>query len=161
MGGKKYSVGIDVGTHSIGFAAVETNANGDPISLLNAMVQIHDSGLDRTKMKTATTRLAESGVAGRARRLLRRRRKRLVALDRYIESLGWPITEVTPDPRDSWRIRAELASVRISDENERNRKLAIAVRHIARHRGWRNPYSRLENLKTRSEPSEKLLALQE
>lgn len=159
MGGKKYSVGIDVGTHSIGFAAVETNEAGEPIALLNSMVLMHDSGLDPSQMKTASTRLAESGVARRTRRLVRRRRKRLIALDRLIESLGWPIVEIPADPRDPWRVRAELAQTRITDPVEQKRKLSIAVRHIARHRGWRNPYSRVENLKTVTEPTEKFLAL--
>lgn len=161
MGGKKYSVGIDVGTHSIGFAAVETNEAGDPVALLNSMVLMHDSGLDPSQMKTASTRLAESGVARRTRRLVRRRRKRLIALDHLIESLGWPIAEVTEDPRDPWRIRAELAQTKITDPTEQKRKLSIALRHIARHRGWRNPYSRPENLRTASEPTEKFMALRE
>lgn len=34
----RYRVGIDVGTHSIGFCAVEVDESGMPIQLLNSMV---------------------------------------------------------------------------------------------------------------------------
>ena len=72
-----YKVGIDVGTNSVGFCALQVDANGSPVKLLNSMVKIHDSGVDPEKVKSAVTRLASAGFARRTRRLYRRRKKRL------------------------------------------------------------------------------------
>src|SRR5699024_6324276 len=149
----RYFVGVDVGTHSIGFAAIRVSDDDTPLEVLNALSLIHDSGLDPAQMKTATTRLAASGVARRTRRLVRRRRKRLVDLDHLLTEWRWPLPKAGTDPYEAWHARARLATERVSNETERHRLLSIAVRHIARHRGWRNPYSRVESLLTPVEPS--------
>lgn len=125
------------------------------------MVRVHDSGLDPAKIKTATTRLASSGLARRTRRLMRRRRARLRELDALLSGWGWPIARESEDPYQPWRVRAELAAGRIDDSKEQTQFLAIAARHMARHRGWRNPYSRVESLLSPSEPSEQFDAFRD
>jgi CRISPR-associated endonuclease Csn1 len=151
---KRYVVGIDVGTNSVGMAALEVDALGMPIDLLSAISQIHDSGV--LEAKTATTRLAASGVARRVRRLRRKRVRRLAELDRRLIELGWFDGRQTPgtDPYAPWRARAQLSSEVIGDEDERSALLAVALRHIARHRGWRNPYAKASQFYSPSEPSE-------
>ena len=154
----KYWVGIDVGTHSVGCAAIEIDDDGFPIQILNAKVQIHDSGVDPAKVKSATTRLAVSGVARRTRRLVRRRRKRLQALDSALNSWGWVAQDDSNDPHAPWRARARLASEFIGDKEERNALLGLSLQHMARHRGWRNPWVRVESLFEEQEPSEQFEA---
>lgn len=160
---RKYRVGIDVGTHSIGFCAVEVDQDGSPVELLNSMVFIHDSGIDPGGAKTAQTRKLVSGVARRTRRLYRTRRKRLADLDATLTQLGYPLVsfEDFVDPRYPWFARADLADGYIKDDTERLEALSVAFRHIARHRGWRSPYSRVESLLADSEPSSFLTGLRE
>lgn len=145
---KKFAVGIDVGQASVGFAAIELDDSGIPIRFLNSSVVLHDSGVDPDAAKTALTRKAVSGVARRARRGRRHRKARLRALESLMEDLGWnPDTvEKVSSEYGEWEARAKLASQYISDEAERKRLLVVAMRHIARHRGWRSPWQRNESL---------------
>ena len=131
--------------------------------ILSAISLIHDSGVDPDSAKSAATRLATSGIARRTRRLYRRKRKRLAKLDKFIRSQGWPLKEFEEyeDPFYPWRVRAELATTPITDKQELGEKLSIALRHIARHRGWRNPYSKVTALYTVTEPADALMSIQE
>ena len=158
-----YRVGIDVGSYSLGMAAIAIDDDGKPTEILSAISLIHDSGVDPDSAKSAATRLATSGIARRTRRLYRRKRKRLAKLDKFISSQGWPLKEFEEyeDPFYPWRVRAELATTAIADQQELGEKLSIALRHIARHRGWRNPYSKVTALYTVTEPSDAFLAMQE
>lgn len=157
-----YRVGIDVGTNSVGFAAVEVDDSGMPTRILNSVVHLHDSGVDPEQAKAAVTRRASSGVARRTRRLIKRRKKRLRRLDQYIEALGWPIVdhESSTDPYLPWNTRAKLAQEKLTGD-ELKAALSIAVRHIARHRGWRSPYSRVESLFSEQVPSEQFNTMKE
>ena len=158
-----YRVGIDVGSYSIGMAAIAIDGDGKPTEILSAISLIHDSGVDPDNAKSAATRLATSGIARRTRRLYRRKRKRLAKLDKFISSQGWPLKEFEEyeDPFYPWRVRAELATTPITDQQELGEKLSIALRHIARHRGWRNPYSKVTALYAVAEPSDALVSIQE
>lgn len=158
-----YRVGIDVGSYSIGMAAIAIDDDGKPTEILSAISLIHDSGVDPDSAKSAATRLATSGIARRTRRLYRRKRKRLAKLDKFISSQGWPLKEFEEyeDPFYPWRVRAELATTAITDQQELGEKLSIALRHIARHRGWRNPYSKVTALYAVAEPSDALVSIQE
>lgn len=158
-----YRVGIDVGSYSIGMAAIAIDDDGKPTEILSAISLIHDSGVDPDSTKSAATRLATSGIARRTRRLYRRKRKRLAKLDKFISSQGWPLKEFEEyeDPFYPWRVRAELATTPITDKQELGEKLSIALRHIARHRGWRNPYSKVTALYAVTEPSDALVSIQE
>lgn len=140
-------VGVDVGTHSLGMSAIRVDENGMPLELLSTLSLIHDSGIDKDGMKTATTKLAASGVARRTRRMFRQRRRRLAELDSLLESLGYPLTDVSEnvDTYLPWQLRARLASEPL-ERGSAEAAMAIAFRHIARHRGWRNPYSGVESL---------------
>ena len=148
---RTYRVGIDVGTHSVGLAAIEFDNLGRPAKILSAMSCIHDSGV--LEAKTATTRLAAAGIARRVRRLRRRRVKRLVALNKWLEEKGWSSLSDEGNPYLPWLARKQLATEKITDESLRNAYLATALRHMARHRGWRNPYVRVSSLYQCSEPS--------
>lgn len=155
---RKYRIGIDVGLNSTGLAAIEVDGDGKPIKLLNLQVNVHDGGVDPTKNDNGTSRLAVSGVARRTRRMRARRRKRLNELDELIsaEPYNYPLVDTNDlgSAFEPWYARAKLADAYIEDEAERKQKLSIALRHVARHRGWRNPYHRLESLLDAPEYSE-------
>ncbi|MDY3126887.1 MAG: HNH endonuclease [Corynebacterium sp.] len=120
------------------------------------MSLIHDSGLDPDQQKSAVTRLASSGVARRTRRLYRRRRHRMIALEKYLVNQGWETEpfESYADPYLPWKARVALVDGFIQDAQERGKLLSIALRHIANHRGWRNPYHKTSSLYNPGEPSD-------
>lgn len=160
---QKYRVGIDVGSYSVGCAAIAIDDAGFPTEILSAVSFIHDSGLDPDSQKTAITRLAVSGVARRTRRLYRRRRHRMIKLEKFLEKQSWTTLpfESYSDPYLPWKARVELANGFIADEAERGEKLSIAMRHIANHRGWRNPYVKTVSLYSPGEPSDAFEAIRE
>ena len=163
-GDLRYRVGIDVGLKSIGFCAVEVDEKDQPIRLLNSMVFIHDAGVDPNENKAAKSRKLTAGVARRTQRGVRQNRRRLAELDRALsEELNWPLPnlEEFEDSYEPWHTRAELVDHYVEDESERLEALSIAVRHMARHRGWRNPYIKVDSLLTPVEPSEFLRGLNE
>ena len=161
-------MGIDVGTHSVGLATLRVDEQGTPIELLSALSHIHDSGVGKEGREKHKTRKKVSGVARRAQRLLRSRRKRLQQLDEALLDLGFPIP--TPgefldpnepaDPYRVWRMRARLVEEQLPEEL-RAPAISMAVRHIARHRGWRNPYSKVESLLLPADESPFMKALRE
>lgn len=160
----RYRVGIDVGLKSIGFCAVEVDENDQPLRLLNSMVFVHDAGVDPNENKAAKSRKLTAGVARRTQRRTAQNKRRLAELDRVLsEELHWPLPSLEDfaDPYEPWRTRAELVEHYIKDDAERAEALAIAIRHIARHRGWRNPYLSVDSLLTPQEPSEFLRGLNE
>lgn len=156
-----YRVGIDVGTHSIGFSAIQTGPTGTPTNILTSTSFIHDGGVDPDHHKAGDTRRAVSGTARRVRRLMRRTRTRLDKLDTFLSDNGFPIiTDATEnDPHEPWLIRATLATTPITSATQLDHHLSIAVRHMARHRGWRNPYQKVDTLLGDLQPSPKLIEL--
>ncbi len=151
-----YVVGIDVGSRSVGLAALAVDSRGVPTHILNSVVYTHDGGVDPNHNKSAETRKSVRGLARRVRRLIARRSKRERALDRYLTKLGWPLVDLSKES-DSflpWHARARLCGEFIEDPEERDRLLSIAVRHMIRHRGWRNPWTRVESLLEEQDPSD-------
>lgn len=142
-----YRVGIDVGLRSVGFAAIQVDEHGVPTGILNAMSLIHDAGLDPDGQKAALTRKLTAGVARRTRRRYRQRRKRLQALDQFLRKQGYPTPPLDEsEEKAGWKARAALATAKIDSAEDLKLSVSHAARHIARHRGWRNPYARTESL---------------
>ncbi|HIW95630.1 MAG TPA: HNH endonuclease, partial [Candidatus Corynebacterium gallistercoris] len=157
----KYKAGIDVGTHSLGCAAIEVDEAGQPVRLLSAVSFIHDSGIDPDSNKSAETRLAASGVARRTRRLYRRRKRRTIKLEKFLRSQGWKTVpfEEYRDPYFPWKARVSLVNEYITNDSERGELLSVALRHIANHRGWRNPYHKTSSLYSPDGPSDAFEAI--
>lgn len=147
MAAKRIRVGIDVGSYSVGLTTLEVDEDDVPLRILSSLSLIHDAGLDKDGKKEAQTRRQVSGVARRARRLMRERHRRLKNLDATLVRLGYPLPDFGDgkDPYLVWRVRSELAEEPFPDEARRY-AIAMAIRHIARHRGWRNPYTKVESL---------------
>lgn len=152
---KNYGIGIDVGYRSVGCAAIEFDDDGFPIKTLSLVSFRHDGGLDM-KGEKPKIRKATRGVARRTMRMNRRRKQRLRNLDKVLSNLGYTVPE---DPGsetyEAWTSRALLASIKLASAEELNEHLVRAVRHMARHRGWANPWWSLDQLeKASQEPSE-------
>ena len=160
---RRYRLGIDVGLNSVGLAAIEVDDADMPVRILNMQSIIHDGGVDPQKNKEAITRKKQSGIARRTRRMRRRRNARLARLDGLLEYYGYPIVE--PEsltaPFEEWRVRGALADHYIKDDERRREDISIALRHIARHRGWRNSYRSVESLLTENPYSAQYAELHE
>ncbi|RSX55612.1 HNH endonuclease [Bifidobacterium dolichotidis] len=143
----RYRVGIDVGLNSVGLAAIEVDSDDNPLRILNAQSVIHDGGVDPQSQKTADSRRQQAGIARRTRRMRRNRVKRLKALDNWLISHNYPVYEADElDWFEAWKVRDQAATAYIEDDEDRQDAISIAMRHIANHRGWRNPYMAIENL---------------
>lgn len=150
-------IGIDVGERSVGLAAIDYDDDGWPIEILAAVSHIHDGGMDPDTAKSPRSRLATAGVARRTRRLLRNRRRRLKKLDDVLLARGIPIPdgELT-QTHEAWHARAALSEGYVQDETFRAELLSLALRHMARHRGWRNPWWSYRRLAEEPTPSKAL-----
>ena len=155
-----YRIGIDVGDRYVGLVAIEFDENGVPLRFLERLVVHHEGGLYPGTGTTPRSRKAEAGAARRTRRMRKRKRQRLKALDRYLAKHGYPDVQPQITPYDAWHARARLVSTKIDDEDQLKNDLALALRHIARHRGWRNPWKTLASTRKLPVPSETLLANQ-
>lgn len=160
----KYRIGVDVGDRSVGLSAFEFDDDGFPLRKLAMVSYRHDGGMDPSTGKSPRSRKATAGEARRVRRMHRRRRKRLSELDTTLRSLGYPVPEAeVPQTYEAWHARARLVSEPISDRAELNELLVLAIRHIARHRGWRNPWWSFRQLEeaARQFPSVTMQKIQE
>lgn len=138
--GGSYVVGIDAGQNSVGLVALSLTAAGVPHEILAIQSVIHDGGIDPDKAKSNTTRKASAGFARRARRRLRAEKKRLNKLEKLLTAQGWTGRSKSEFPTQIWEDRYQAATSYIANEEERAQVLGEVFRHIARHRGWRNPY---------------------
>ncbi len=145
-------LGVDVGQRSVGLAAVEVDEENSPNKILSAVTVIHDGGVGNER--TQESRLAQAGIARRLHRLRRRRRSRLNKVDRLIEQLGWTLPPPTGEhPYAAWEARKRLVEQPVPDEEDLKVLLGRAISHIARHRGWRNPWLSLAVLQKLDAPS--------
>lgn len=148
-----YVLGFDVGARSVGLTAVSVDQNGAPVGILASHVVRLDGGTMPGTEKSPVSRKAAAGQARRVRRLLRRRRQRLRALDAKLVTLGMPLDD-GPMTYEPWWDRARLVEGYISDEQDRLAAVSRAVRHIARHRGWRNPWLPWEKFASAAVPTQ-------
>ncbi|WP_455676899.1 type II CRISPR RNA-guided endonuclease Cas9 [Pseudoscardovia suis] len=154
MSSKTYRIGIDVGLYSVGLAAIQINEDGNPVRILNAQSVIHDGGVDPSAEKSRGSRRLQSGIARRTRRMRRNRKKRLERLDQLLVKSGFPVsTENDLEGFEPWILRAQAADGFIEDDATRKRAIAVSCRHMARHRGWRNPYLSARTLLAVDSPS--------
>lgn len=144
-----YIVGLDLGNYSVGMAAFRIDDTGLPTELLHAVSHIHDAGVGNPK--TSESRRSISGTARRARRRYRHRTDQREAVAKWLSRYGFPKPDLTASP---WESRARLVSGVIADEDTFSQLFSNAVSHIARHRGWRNPYATTRSLHNTREWSE-------
>ncbi len=131
---------FDIGSRSIGWAVMEATEEGKPTGeVVDAGVVIHSGGL--LSEKDGTTRHAARGQVVRARRRLKRRKTRRWKLRDEMEKFDFQLQEDWRK-RDPWWARSVLASGVVQDPQRVRHLVATALPHMARHRGWRNPWLR-------------------
>ena len=78
---KKYRLGLDLGTNSIGWATVRVDENGEPCGVLDMGVRIFPDGRDeQSKTSNAVDRRVARGQRRRRDRYLKRRGELMDAL---------------------------------------------------------------------------------
>lgn len=153
--------GIDAGSNSVGFAAVKIDDHGAPLELLTAKSHVHDGGVGPDGGQKRISRKKNRGADRRHRRALAASRRRRKEFDALLGALGYPVPPVEDlSTMDPWGARARLVAEYVRDDQERAELVSLAVRHIARHRGARNPWQPLGRfLSQKHEPSPALTAL--
>ena len=127
-------LGLDCGIASVGWAVLETGDGVAPGTVIGAGVRMFDAPeTDKERRPKSELRRMYRGQ----RRVIRRRRQRMNAVRRLLHAHGL-LDSTAADALgfrgiDPWQVRAGARQRRLSQD-----ELAIALGHIARHRGFRS-----------------------
>ncbi|MFT4245023.1 MAG: HNH endonuclease [Micrococcaceae bacterium] len=117
---------------------------------------IHDGNV--YDEKTKETKKAAAGVSRRIRKMRRRKIKRLKALNKALREDGFIFEEPKGHSFEPWYARKLLVETKVSGKDFK-KLFPIAIEHIARHRGWANPWKSLPSITVASEkPTTQFLA---
>ena len=132
--GRKYRLGLDLGTNSIGWAAVQLDDQGHPCNVLNMGVRIFPDGRNPTdKTSNAVTRRIARGQRRRRDRYLIRRHQLLQALVEY------GLMPSNPDARkDLQQLDPYILRARGLDQPLRPFELGRALFHLGQRRGFKS-----------------------
>lgn len=134
----KYSLGLDIGTTSIGWAVIDLDNE-----------RVHDVGVrifEKPEDPQSGKSLAEPRRTARStRRRLKRRRQRLNTLKQFFIANSLLMAEdieklLAPESKlDPYKIREKAANEKVS-----NKELFVALYHIAKRRGYKSNRKSLE-----------------
>ena len=132
--GVKYRLGLDLGTNSIGWAAVELNNAGEPCGVLDMGVRIFPDGRNPTdKTSNAVQRRLARGQRRRRDRYLKRRARLMKAL---VECA------LMPDDKDERktleRLDPYVLRARALDHALKPCELGRAIFHLDQRRGFKS-----------------------
>ncbi len=134
MSSIKYRLGIDLGTNSIGWAAVELDAGGEPVGVLDAGARIFADGRDE---RGEASNAAERGTARGGRRRRARYVQRRERLANALADCGLTPRDKSErqalDALDPYEIRA-----RALDEQLHPFALGRALFHLNQRRGFKS-----------------------
>ena len=132
--GKKYRLGLDLGTNSIGWAAVHLDDQGQPYGVLDMGVRIFPDGRNPTdKTSNAVARRIARGQRRRRDRYLMRRDKLMQALIEY--GLMPPDTEAR---KELQRLDPYCLRARALDQPLSPFELGRALFHLDQRRGFKS-----------------------
>lgn len=138
----RWTLGLDLGTKSLGYAAIAYDANGIPEDILYSGSVIHDGGQDRQQSYKAN-----AGAARRARNRYKQLRTNRRAMDSLLKEKGMPhgndiVERAANDLRvhDIFEVRALLATKKIEDPSTQSLAVAAVIRHMQSRRGYRNSW---------------------
>lgn len=122
-----YRIGLDIGITSVGWCAIETQANGEPTRILDLGVRIFDAA---EQPKTGASLAEPRRLARGNRRRLRRKALRLVLAKEYFAGLG-----VTPDAyqKDVNELRAAGLNKKLEP-----REFAAVLMLLLKRRGFKS-----------------------
>ncbi len=129
----KYTIGLDLGITSVGWAVIGLNDNGQSTHIVDANVTILESiEDDKGKLKNVERREAR-GV----RRTLRRRAYRVKRVKKLLSEIGL-------DPNTIYNVKSKVQQnpyflkVKGLSEKLTKEELAICLVHYAKHRGFKS-----------------------
>ena len=132
--GKKYRLGLDLGTNSIGWAAVSLNEGGEPCGLLGMGVRIFPDGRDsQSKASNAVARRTARGQRRRRDRYLKRRSELMGSL----VDLGLMPADVD-ERREVQRLDPYRLRSRSLDQPLEPFELGRALFHLDQRRGFKS-----------------------
>lgn len=132
---KKYRLGLDVGTASVGAAAVELNDRNEPVNLAWHLVRIFDEPLEKGQGGLASKK-AGRRQARMQRRQIDRRSSRLRRIAHLSALLGLKREEIPPDDGNHLpHLRADAAVKRV----ELADLLRIFLR-LSKRRGYKGEF---------------------
>jgi len=130
-----YRLGIDVGTASVGIAAVELNKSGEPVRLVNHLVRVFNEPLENGPGGLVSKK-AGRRAARLQRRQIDRRASRLRRIAYLGELLGLKRNEIHPDDGNKLpHLRAQAATERV----ELGDLLRIFLR-MSKRRGYKGEF---------------------
>lgn len=139
---RSWTLGLDLGTNSVGYAAIAYGSNGIPEEILYAGSVIHDGG-----QRGKSSHKADAGSARRTRNRYKQLRANRRKMDSTLRGHGYPYGENVIEQAvaaigggDIFDIRARLASTVIADAHLLSLCVAAAVRHMQSRRGYRNSW---------------------
>ena len=136
---EELTLGIDLGIGSCGWAVIrQTGENGEIVDWGARTFDVPETDKERTP--TNQLRREHRGL----RRVLKRRRQRMNALRQLFKQHGLLDSDgkyaLNKPGLDPWRLRAEGLDRKLSGE-----ELAVALGHIAKHRGFKSNSKRKSN----------------
>ena len=131
----KYRLGLDMGTNSIGWAAVELDANGEPCGIVDMGVRIFPDGRDaQSKTSNAVDRRVARGQRRRRDRYLKRRGQLTAALIDF----GLMPEDETERKKLARKLDPYKFRARALDEPLKPFELGRALFHLDQRRGFKS-----------------------
>lgn len=135
----KYSLGLDIGSESVGWSLVELDQDDNPVRLVRLGVRAFDAV--RGEAANATTPAQERRVARSQRRRLRNRKRRLrIAAQLFVEhglvssrAELESALQTLPGDKSPWELRVEGLDRALTP-----REWTRVLFHIVRHRGFKS-----------------------
>ena len=157
----KYRLGLDVGTNSIGWAAVELDAENTPSDVIDMGVRIFSDGRE----PAANGRVGDSlAVARRQARGARRNRDRKNARVKHVIALLVEfglISENKAERKDIYKINPYFARSEAASKEVDKNTLARAILQISKRRGYKSNRKGGEDEKEAKQTLQKIGLLQE
>ncbi|BCX13737.1 MAG: hypothetical protein KatS3mg085_269 [Candidatus Dojkabacteria bacterium] len=130
----QYTLGLDIGSATIGWAVIEIQKENEyyrPVRLIDTGVRVFEAGVNAgDKHPNQVRREARS-----SRRVVRRRKYRIKKLKKALDSFGFPTEFDNFDIKkhDPWFLRCKALDERLTDE-----ELARVLIHIVKRRGFKS-----------------------
>lgn len=144
-----YNLAFDLGTNSVGVAAVAIEDDGTPTEILHAETVIHNGG---AQTKEGASRKKVLGEKRRARNRRNNRKEYQKKLAAVLKEQGYPSSRQAIDSKveapygDVDGLRAHMLENKLSDADIPN-AISRVAHHIFNHRGFRNPWKSIAHLK--------------
>ena len=137
MDGIRYSLGLDIGIASVGFAVIQNDLNGEPVKIERLGVRVFDKA---EQPKTGASLALPRRHARGARRVIRRRRHRKERIKRLIENSGLmsradldALLRTGAHEKSVYELRVDALDRQLYDD-----EAVLLLIHFAQRRGYKS-----------------------